>query len=153
MRLRHSALLLVLAAVPFATASAQTAQSGAPAARPRPAQLPTDSLERARKYTLWLYTNQSDSLFSALDSASRADAGSAKGVESWVANLATFAGTEESLVGERWVTRNGRRQYWRTAKFSGYGEPVQIRWVLNAKGEIGGLGMNPASSAPPIDPP
>jgi hypothetical protein len=153
MRLRQSALVIALAAAPFATASAQAAQSGAPAARPRPAQLPADSLERARKYTLWLYTNQSDSLFTALDSASRADAGSAKGVENWVAGLATFAGSEESLVSERWVTRNGRRQYWRTAKFTGYPEPVQVRWVFTSKGEIGGLGMNPASSAPPIDPP
>jgi hypothetical protein len=153
MRLRRSALLFALAAAPFAAAAAQTTQSGTPAARPRPAQLPTDSLERARRYTLWLYTNQSDSLFAALDSASRADAGSARGVENWVAGLATFAGSEDSLVSERWVTRNGRRQYWRTAKFSGYPEPVQVRWVLTAKGEIGGLGMNPASSAPPIDPP
>jgi hypothetical protein len=153
MRLRQSALLFVLATAPVAAATGQATLSGAPAARPRPAQLPADSLERARKYTLWLYTNQSDSLFTALDSASRSDVGSAKGVENWVANLATFAGSEESLVGERWVTRNGRRQYWRTAKFSGYPEPVQVRWVFTSKGEIGGLGMNPASSAPPIDPP
>ena len=112
MRLRQSALLFALVAAPLASSAAQT---GAPPARPKPAQLPADSVERARKYTLWLYTNQSDSLFAALDSASRADAGSAKGVEGWVASLATFAGSEESLVSERWVTRNGRRQYWHTS--------------------------------------
>lgn len=149
MQLRHATLVLALTAAPLSASSAQGAPS---AARPRPAQLPADSLDRARKYTLWLYSNQSDSLYAALDSASRHDLGSAKAVEGWVASLATFAGTEDSLVSERWVTRNGRRQYWRTAKFSGFPEPVQVRWVLTTKGEISGLGINPASSAPPVDP-
>jgi hypothetical protein len=150
MRIRRPAFLLALVAMPLAVARAQS--TPAPAGRPKPAQLPSDSLERARRYTLWLYTNQADSLFRSLDSSSRADAQSPKGVEAWVAGLAAFAGTEDKLVAERWVTRNGRRQYWRTAKFSGYADPIMVRWVITDKGEIGGLGMNPASQAPPIDP-
>jgi len=62
------------------------------------------------------------------------------------------AGTEEQLISERWVTRLGKRQYWRTAKFSGMTEPFLVRWVVVAPGKIGGLGLGPASSAPPIDP-
>jgi hypothetical protein len=50
------------------------------------------------------------------------------------------------------VTRNGRRQYWRKAKFSGIAEPFLLRWVIVAPGTIGGLGTGPASQAPPVDP-
>lgn len=62
------------------------------------------------------------------------------------------AGSEEQLLGERWVTRNSRRQYWRTAKFSAVSEPFLVRWVLDALGTIGGIGLGLASQAPPIDP-
>jgi len=56
------------------------------------------------------------------------------------------------VVEERFVKRNGQTQYWRTSKYSLPSEPIMLRWVLNAKGEILGMGLNPASQAPPIDP-
>ena len=151
MRRFHLALLLSIALLP-ASAAAQASPAAAPAVRPRPKQLPADSLERARKFTAWLYTNQTDSLFANMDSAGQKDLKVPKALEETVAQLATRAGSEVELLEERWVTRNGRRQYWRTAKFSGIAEPFLVRWVLDAPGTIGGLGMGLASQAPPIDP-
>jgi hypothetical protein len=151
MRRIHSALALALAFGLPALSSAQTAPA-APIPRPKPKQLAPDSLERARKFTLWLYTNQTDSLFANMDSASQKDLKTPKALEETVAQLATRAGSEEQLLEERWVTRNGRRQYWRKAKFSGIAEPFLVRWVLDAPATIGGVGLGPASQAPPIDP-
>ena len=150
-RRSHLALVLALAALP-ASLAAQAAPAAAPATRPKPAQLLPDSLERAHKFTAWLYTNQTDSLFAYMDSASQRDAKSPKALEGMVADLATQAGSEEQLLEERWVTRNGRRQYWRKAKFTGVAEPFLLRWVIVAPGTIGGLGLGLASQAPPIDP-
>jgi hypothetical protein len=151
MRRAHYLLVAVFAMGVPAPVLAQAAPA-APASRPKPAQLAPDSLERARKFTLWLYTNQTDSLFAYMDSASQKELKVPKAFEETVAELATRAGSEEQLLEERWVTRNGRRQYWRTAKFSGVAEPFLVRWVLIAPGTIGGLGLGLASQAPPIDP-
>ena len=150
MRRTRSALLLAIALA--ASASAQATLPAAPAPRPKPAQLLPDSLERARKFTAWLYTNQTDSLFAYMDTASQRELKTPKALEESVAQLATRAGSEDQLLEERWVTRNGRRQYWRKARFSGIAEPFLVRWVLDAPGTIGGLGMGLASQAPPIDP-
>ena len=151
MRPAHRILLATLACGLAAPSLAQTTPA-VPATRPKPAQLAPDSLERARKFTLWLYTNQTDSLFAAMDSASQHDLKTPKALESMVADLAMRAGSEEQLLEERWVTRNGRRQYWRKARFSGVAEPFLVRWVIVAPGTIGGLGLGLASQAPPVDP-
>jgi hypothetical protein len=152
MRRTPSALAVAVALALPGMASAQATPVSAPAAHPKPRQLAPDSLERARKFTAWLYTDQTDSLFAYMDSASREELKVPKALENMVAELATRAGVEEQLLEERWVTRNGRRQYWRKAKFSGVAEPFLVRWVLDAPGTIGGLGLNPASQAPPTDP-
>jgi hypothetical protein len=148
---RSAFAFALVAALPL-IASAQAAPTASPPARPRPAQLAPDSLERARTYTAWLYTNQTDSLFAHMDSASRAETRTPQGLEAVVERLASRAGTEESLISERWVLRNGLRQYWRTAKFSLIGEPFLVRLVLVAPGTFSGVGLGLASQAPPIDP-
>lgn len=109
-------------------------------------------MELARKYTLWIYTVQTDSVIAHMDSASRAQLGMARNIEDGVAQLTVSAGSEEKVLEEKFITRNGNRQYWRKAKFSIADEPMVIRIVMNAKGEMMGLGMNPASQTPPIDP-
>jgi hypothetical protein len=151
MRRAHCVIIVTLASGLSVPSLAQGTPA-APAARPKPAQLAPDSLERARKFTLWLYTNQTDSLFAYMDSASRKELKVAKAYEETVAELAMRAGSEVQLLEERWVTRNGRRQYWRKARFSGVAEPFLVRWVMDAPGTIGGLGLGLASQAPPIDP-
>ena len=152
MRPIHTLLALALiAALPLA-ASAQANPATPAAPRPKPAQLAPDSLERARQYTAWLYGNQTDSLFAHMDSAGRADTRSPQALEQVVARLASRAGTEEALISERWVVRNGQRQYWRTARFSLVPEPFLVRLVLVAPSTFSGVGLGLASQAPPIDP-
>jgi hypothetical protein len=121
-------------------------------ARARPAQLPADSMELARKYTRWLYTAQADSLLAHHTADARARTGVKEQLAGSSAELTARAGTEVSVVEEKFVTRNGRRQYWRTANFSSIGEPMLVRWVISPSGEIEGLGLGPRSQAPPIDP-
>jgi hypothetical protein len=151
MRRVHCALAVALA-FGLPTVSSAQATPPAPAARPKLRQLGPDSLERARKFTAWLYTNQTDSLFAYMDTASQRELKVPRALEETVAQLATRAGSEVQLLEERWVTRNGRRQYWRKARFSGVAEPFLVRWVLDAPGTIGGIGLGFASQAPPIDP-
>ena len=148
--MRRSRLTFLLAAL--IVPAGVWAQAAPPAPRPRPAQLAADSLELARKFTTWLYTSQADSIAAYMDSASKADPHTPRMVEQWVAQLAMSAGSEQQLIEERWVTRNGLRQYWRKAKFSNLDEPFLVRWVIVAPRTIGGLGLGLASQAPPVDP-
>jgi sugar phosphate isomerase/epimerase len=146
-------LLLALALTLPAAAKAQVTQASVPPARTKPAQLPKDSMELARKYTAWFYTTQIDSVVAHLDSAQRGKPEQKAQYESRAADLAARAGTEKIVMEEKFITRNGARQYWRTAMFSNYNEPMLLRWVIGSKGEILGIGMSPLSQAPPIDPP
>ena len=143
------ALVAIVLASPLAAQDAAAPPAAAP--RPKPAQLPADSMELARKYTVWLYTGQGDSLAAHGAADSKAEMTRDFYIQA-LAEITTRAGVEDSVLEEKFVTRNGARQYWRTAKFSDFEEPVQIRWVMTPAGEIAGLGMNPASRAPPIDP-
>ena len=138
-------------AVPSAPATA-TATASAPAAPRRPAKLPADSVEIARKYTQWFYTAQADSLAAHEAPGSRAAAAAKADYLNSLTELTGRVGTETEVLEEKFVTRKGYRQYWRTAKFSGFEEPVMVRWVFDDQGRIAGFGMNPKSKAPPIDP-
>jgi hypothetical protein len=115
-------------------------------------QLPADSMELGRKYTLWFYNGMADSLLAHMDSANRAAMTIAE-IEQAMAQVATRAGNEVAVLEEKFITRNGRRQYWRTTKMDILEEPFLLRWVISPKGEIAGVGMGPLSGAPPIDPP
>jgi hypothetical protein len=151
MRSHRTSLFLALALALPVGAMAQAPMS-APASRPKPAQLPKDSMEIARKYTAWFYTNQADSIVAHLDPANRGKPEEKAQYESRAADLAARAGTEKMLMDEKFITRNGARQYWRTAMFSNFSEPILLRWVIGANGDILGIGMSPLSQAPPIDP-
>jgi hypothetical protein len=152
---RQLALLLALASL--AAPSVSAAQSAAPsiasaASHTRLAQLPPDSLERARRYAAWLLTSRSDSLYASLDSVGRRQFGSVSVFDEIAADLAIRAGAEERVVEERWVNRLGKRQYWRTSKYSAADEPMMLRLVMLPTGELAGVGVNPQSQAPPTDP-
>ena len=150
MRIRSACCSLSL--LVSAAAGAQSPLAGASAPRPRPAQLPADSMALGRKYAQWLYVAQVDSLMAHMDSASRAQPGLAAGILNGSAQLAANAGTEQKVLDETFITRNGNRQYWRKAQFSNAAEPFVVRIVINARGEMMGMGLNPASQTPPIDP-
>jgi hypothetical protein len=140
------ALLLVMGAAALPAQAVVTPQAA------KPAQLPADSMELARKYTTWFYNNQLDSLVAHMDSASRSQGRSKDQLQQNLAQLADRGGTEVTVIDEKFITRNGVRQYWRTAKFSNLGEPLLIRWVMNAKGEATGFGLGLHRQAPAIDP-
>lgn len=114
---------------------------------PRP-----DSLALARKFTTWFYTAQFDSLI-AHASPDRQDSTARRRYQENLDQLTLRAGTEVEVIEEKFAMRNGRPQYWRTAKFSNFPEPIVLRWVIDGKGELVGMGLSPLSQAPPIDPP
>jgi hypothetical protein len=131
---------------------ASTLCASALAAQTAPAP-PRDTLALARQYTAWLYAGEADSLVAHADSATRATTGIKDQYAQALFEFATRAGQETSVVEERFVKRLGHTQYWRTAKFSTFTqEPLQVRVAVNDRWEIIGLGFNPLSQAPPVDP-
>lgn len=159
MRFVSSALLGFALATPLA---AQTTGAPAHAVSPASAVTPTpppvrpaldyDSLAFARQLTNWFYAGEVDSLAAHADSGMQANFGRDKWVEA-TGQWLTRAGAETSLLEERWVKRNGSRQYWRVMNVSNFPDgAVMLRWVLEPGKRIAGVGMNPASQAPPVDP-
>jgi poly(3-hydroxyalkanoate) synthetase len=108
-------------------------------------------MELGRKYTQWLYVAQFDSLFVYMSVGMRTDMGSADAMAEQFDKFTAEVGEETKVVEEKVVMRNGNPQYWRTADFSMAPEPIMIRWVI-VNSEIQGIGINPASQPPPIDP-
>jgi len=156
MSVRNALLSAALVAVPAlawgqtpapATTTATAAAAPAPAVHPKVG----NEIELGRKYTEWLYTSRFDSLFAHMSEEVRSDMGSPEAMDEQFAQFAAQIGEETKVLDEKVVMRKGNPQYWRTADFSMAPEPVMIRWVI-VNGEIWGIGINPASQAPPIDP-
>ena len=153
---RATALLSLLWA---AQATAQTpAATPAPAAAPAPApasppKLDYDSFAFGRQVNTWFLTGDVDSLWAHTDSGMKENM---KTKDEWMNMYMQFtsrAGGEASLVEERWVKRNNTRQYWRIFHATDFAdEPVVLRWALAPGKRIVGLGMNPLSRVPPVDP-
>ena len=142
---------LALLGLTVGSAPAQTpAPSPAPAAAPQ--RLPADSIDIARTYATWFLTYQADSLFAHLPPEDRQQAGSVAEMNNQMMQFAARAGTETALLEERWVRRNGKRQYWRKAAYSISPEPILLRLVILPDGSLGGIGLGPASQPPPIEP-
>jgi hypothetical protein len=149
---RPLAILALLAAPAAAQTPAAATAATTPA--PRPARLDYDSLAFGRQVTTWFYAGQLDSLWAHTDSGLKERMGGTK--EGWNQPMSQFlerVGSEVSLVEERWILRNGARQYVRVFNSTEFTqEPVAIRWVLLPGKMIGGSGMNPLSRMPPADP-
>jgi hypothetical protein len=146
---RKSLWSLILA---IGFAAPLTAQA-APARVPPPPKLDYDSLAFGRQLTQWFLYAEVDSLWAHSDSALRQNVGNDPGF--WADQIAQFAmqaGQETGLVEERWVQRLGLRQYWRIIRLSDSPEPVALRWVMRPGKMVSGLGINPASALPPVDP-
>ena len=107
-------------------------------------------LAASRKYTEWFYTSRTDSLLAYHVPAARPASGTF--YTDRLAQLTANAGSEQQLLDEKFIRRNGGRQYWRTARFSNIQEPIVLRWVIVDDGRIAGFGMNPQSQNPPTDP-
>lgn len=137
---KHVALLGAAALFLTAT-SAVNAQS----------RLPDDSLARGRRYATWFLTSQVDSFAANMSPSALTGLGGREGLMQRMAEIAARAGQTTGVVEERFVWRNGQRQYWHVVNTTGVSEPVAVRIVLTPKGEITGFGVNPLSSVPPID--
>lgn len=143
----------LLAQTPAPAASATTSATAAAAPAPAPTVHPKvgNEMELGRKYTQWLYTGQFDSLFVHMKEEMRSEMGSPDDMAGQFDQFTAQVGDETGVVDEKVVMRKGNPQYWRTAEFSMAPEPIMIRWVI-VNGEIWGIGINPASQAPEIDP-
>ena len=129
-------------------ACAASLRAQAPARPP----LPNDSLALARRFATWIWTSQVDSLLAHSPAADRTAENRQQMVDG-IAQMQARVGNETALVEERWVRRNGNRQYWRVARFSDFAdEPVVLRIVISPAGEMIGVGFNPLSQVPPVDP-
>lgn len=139
---------LAPAQTPAPPASATTSATAAPA----PTVYPRvgNETELGRKYTELLYTSRFDSLFTHMSEELRTDMESPDAMAAQFDQFTAQMGEETKVIDEMVVMRNGKPQYWRTAEFSMAPEPIMIRWVI-VNGEIQGIGINPASKAPPID--
>jgi hypothetical protein len=146
----------LLPALALVLPMAAMAQAPAPAAtRPKPAQLPKDSMEIGRRFAQWLLSSTTDSLISHIDASGKTPdelAAMRRNYEQTALQVAARAGTEVKVLEEKYITRNGMRQYWRTSEFSNMTEPLVIRFIVGEKGQLLGSGVNPKSQTPPIDP-
>ena len=125
------------------------AGTGSPAAQ----SMPADSLAHARKLTSWFFAGQADSILAYMAPSEDGEQISIDEIRSTLDRMTGRAGTEVELVEEKFIKRNGNTQYWRIAKWSEFtDEPVVFRWAFNKSGRIIGIGFNPISKAPPIDP-
>ena len=113
---------------------------------------PTDSMAYARKLAEWFFTSQVDSLWAHSSAAMKEQMQKPGAWTEALAELSGRAGTEEQVIEEKFVKRNGNTQYWRTSKYSTMSEPAMLRFAFSPGFEIIGIGMNPASQAPAIDP-
>jgi len=149
-----SAALLTLPAVALSQtpAPAASATTGATATTPPAVHHRVgNETELGRAYTTWLYAAQFDSLFAHMSDEMQTDMGGPDEMAAQWNQFSARIGEETKVLDEMVVMRNGVPQYWRTSEYSMAPEPVMLRWVI-VDGEIRGIGINPASQAPPIDP-
>jgi len=110
-----------------------------------------DSLGLARQYTQWLYAGEADSLLAHSTDETRAEMTESGAFTSLSQMIAERAGFELEVSEETWKLRNGDCQYWRTAQFSAMEEPLLLRWVLDPRGRIEGIGAGPLMQAPEVE--
>jgi len=137
---------LLVAALSLAIAIPAEAQNAVTQATPR------DSLLFSRRMTEWFFTAVKDSMWAYTSDDMKKNM---EKPDAWVDNLAELTanvGVELQVVEEKFVRRLGNTQYWRTSKYSNASEPIMLRFAFSKSFQIVGLGMNPASQAPPVDP-
>lgn len=141
--MNRSRYVVVLAAALVASFAPSTAKAQA--------RLPNDSLEIGRRYATWILTGQVDSLVAHMSAGTLNAFGGRDGLTRTILEIPMRAGQITSVSEERFVWRNGQRQYWHGVNTTSLGEPLLVRIVLSSSGEMTGLGLNPLSMAPPID--
>ena len=138
------ALALILAATP---AMAQD-EDAAPLV-----DMPADSMEIGDQYVSWFLDYDAESLREKFDDGMKERMGSVGDMIDRMGQFFDQVGVQENVVSQRYWMREGQRQFWHTAKFSGMDENVVIRFVIQPDGMITGIGINPESQNPPVDDP
>ncbi len=114
-------------------------------------RLPSDSLAIARRWSGWFLTGHADSLAATATPDFLADMGGVDGLRDAQGMVAQRAGLAMRVIEERFVWRNGRRQYWRTMEMTNFPEPFVMRFVMLESGRLAGLGLGPLSAVPAAD--
>ncbi len=114
-------------------------------------KLPDDSVGLGRKWSTWFLNGYADSLAASMAADVLQATGGVSGIIDAQAMVAERAGVVKSVMEEKFVWRNGRRQYWRTMVMTTLPEPFVLRFVMGLDGKIGGVGLGPLSQTPPID--
>lgn len=140
--MRRTALIVAALLMTFTTVPRRANAQG----------LPVDSMEIGRRYTDWFLQFEADSLWTHMTPGFREDAGDPSWAKELAARVTGMAGLRLEILDEEYVTRGGARQYWQTGRYSNMDQPFMIRWVIEPDGSASGLGLNPASQAPPVDP-
>jgi hypothetical protein len=142
----------VPAVAPSAAATpAPPAAPAAPVVPAAPIRPVGNEIELGQKFTRWLFTAQFDSLHAHATPEAQEGLGKPEEMQGHLDELVARIGEESEVIEEKVVMRNGQPQYWRTSLYTMAPEPFMLRWVI-VNGQIAGIGMNPASRAPAIDP-
>jgi hypothetical protein len=145
----------ILVAAMFA--AAPLSAQAAPAAPTAPALLaPADEarfMDLGRNYTRWFLHADTDSLAGAMDLGTFLKSG---GMTQLVLNsqkVSEHAGTETKVLVEKMTRRKGVLQFWHEAEFTKLdaGDPLVIRWLMDAQGKIVGMGLGLKSGTPAPD--
>jgi hypothetical protein len=146
----------IVSAAIFAAAplSAQVSPSAPPAPAPLTPAEEARFIGLGRTYTRWFLHSDADSLAGAMDMGTFLKAG---GTTQLVANsqlVSEQAGTERQVLVEKMTRRKGVLQFWHEAEFTKLeaGDPLVIRWLMDAQGKIVGLGLGLKSETPAPDP-
>ncbi len=118
-----------------------------------PALTDADYLKLGKHFTEWFFTGQTDSLLSHMAPETQLALKGAEGILETRDQVAARAGAEKKVTEERMTRRRGNPQFWHQGEFENLSEPLVLRWVMNPRGQIIGVGMGPLSQTPPEDPP
>jgi hypothetical protein len=136
---------------PMAAPATPPAPAAAPVAPAAPIRPVGNEIELGQRFTRWLFTAQFDSLHAHATPEAQEGLGKPEEMQGHLDELVARIGEESEVIEEKVVMRNGQPQYWRTSLYTMAPEPFMLRWVI-VNGQIAGIGMNPASRAPAIDP-
>lgn len=145
-----AAVLLTALALP---AFAQDAGGGSGAQDADAPHLPADSMELGETYMEYVLDYDASSLWDVLTEDARERLGSVGELRDQMGQIFRQIGSQERVVDQRYWMRDGKPQYWHTAEFSEFPEPMVFRFVIEPDGKISGLGLNPRSQNPPVDDP
>ena len=109
-------------------------------------------LALGKQFTGWLFEGRADSLLAHMTPESRTASGGAAGILDTRDRITARAGNEVMVLEEKMTWRRGMPQFWHEGTFSEFNEPLVLRWVMDDKGAIVGIGMGPKSGTPPVDP-